>query len=183
MARSNPISPKIIETATEAAQDLFRRMESLKLRLVLAESCTAGLVSALVAGNAGASNCLCGSAVTYQNATKEKWLGINPQQILEHSAVSGPVTEAMARSVLFNTPPADFSVAVTGHLQSEFEPEGSLIWIAAATRQQTDFQIIKSKRLPLKNGTRIERQWEAAECVLHFALDVISGFKSDGSSK
>ena len=181
--QSFQIQPQIIASTTDASQNLFRRLDGLNLRLVFAESCTAGLVSALLAGNSGVSNYLCGSAVTYQNATKEKWLGIDPEQIRKHSAVSGQVTESMARAVLFNTPHADCSVAVTGHLQSEIEPDGSLIWIAGARREQADFKTFESKRFLLKNGTRVERQWEAAQYVLRFAISMISATEPAGSEE
>lgn len=183
MGSPDPIESQIIESATRAARDLFKELERLGVRLVFAESCTAGLASALLAGNPGVSNYLCGSAVTYQNATKEKWLGIDTQQIRVHSAVSGPVTESMARSVLMNTPNADCAVAVTGHLQSEVEPDGALIWIAAAIRRQSGFQSFDSKYFRLNNGTRVERQWEAAQFVLQFALNVIAGAKSDEANR
>ncbi|MDZ4852523.1 MAG: CinA family protein [Pirellulaceae bacterium] len=87
-------------------------------RLVLVESCTAGLVSALLGKIPGISDVLCGSMVVYRNDSKHRWLGID-RQVLEDSdigPVSQRVTEELARAALDRTPEATVAAAVTGHL-------------------------------------------------------------------
>jgi PncC family amidohydrolase len=101
------------ESARRVADELARR----GLRLVLAESCTGGLISATLAQNPGISEFLCGSAVVYRNATKTAWLGV-PADILEDSGygpVSAQCAEAMARGALARTPEAMLALAITGH--------------------------------------------------------------------
>jgi|694.fasta_scaffold08153_2 PncC family amidohydrolase len=105
---------KLIETSG-AVRGL---LEARDQQLVLAESCTAGLISAALAHWPGISNWLCGSAAVYQSRTKHQWLGID-EAILEDpnlGPVSLSVTEKLAVAVLMRTPQATIAAAVTGHL-------------------------------------------------------------------
>ncbi len=95
--------------------------DSLKARgdrLVLAESCTAGLVAAELGKIPGISEFLCGSMVVYRTPTKQAWLGIS-SDLLENSTigpVSAQVTLALANAILVKTPEATVAAALTGHL-------------------------------------------------------------------
>jgi len=87
-------------------------------RLVLAESCTAGLVAAELGQIPGISEFLCGSMVVYRPPTKTAWLGISTA-ILENpeiGPVSAQVTTALAEAILAKTPEATIAAAITGHL-------------------------------------------------------------------
>ncbi len=94
-------------------------------RLVLAESCTAGLVAGLFGQIPGISEVLCGSLVVYRTACKTAWLGIAPN-LLENPKI-GPVSPAvtcqLAISALDKTPEATIAAAITGHLGPN-APEG-----------------------------------------------------------
>ncbi len=100
----------------QEAEQLVQQLERKQLKLVLAESCTGGLVAAELAKVPGVSNWLCGSAVTYRSETKSAWLGIDPAIIDRYTAVSQEVAIQMVEGVLRHTPEADISAAVTGHL-------------------------------------------------------------------
>jgi nicotinamide-nucleotide amidase len=90
-----------------------RLLESSGLSLALAESCTGGLVAELVTAHAGASTVFRGSAVTYANDAKIALLGVSPELISEHGAVSAAVARAMAEGArrAFGS---DFALALTG---------------------------------------------------------------------
>ena len=106
------------ESRLRAARELGDHLTQAKLRLVLAESCTAGNVSAALAIIPGISAWLCGSFVIYRNESKAEWLHI-PRHLLDDPAIGpvGPqVTELLARHALLATPEADISAAVTGHV-------------------------------------------------------------------
>lgn len=100
----------------QLAHRLVEVMQAGKRRVVFAESCTGGLVSAILSQIPGVSEFHCGSAVVYRLDTKIQWLGIAPE-LLEHP---GPVSEIVARQmaagVLRKTPEADWSASITGHL-------------------------------------------------------------------
>ncbi len=82
-------------------------------KLGLAESCSGGLLAARITNTPGASEYLTGSVVSYSNEAKVKLLGVDPQLIEEHGAVSPQVAEAMAHGALQRFA-ADVAVSVTG---------------------------------------------------------------------
>ena len=155
-----------LEVLVQRASVLLARSRT---RVVFAESCTAGLVAASLAVVAGISQYLCGSAVTYRDATKSGWLDI-PQPILDRwTAVSEQVADLMARGVLARTPEADVAVAVTGHLGPDAPPDqDGLLLIGLALREQSPSGIISrpATRHRLAPTGRSARQREAARLVL-----------------
>ena len=86
------------------------------LRIVFAESCTAGLLASVLGAVPGISACLCGSLVTYREATKTQWLGVTKDQLSRFTAVSEVVARQMVQGALSATPEADLAVSITGHL-------------------------------------------------------------------
>lgn len=109
----------------QLARDVLSLLERHQDRIVCAESCTAGLVSATLAAIPGASKFLCGSAVVYRNATKTHWLHV-PAELLDDPArgdVCHETAVRMAEGVLAATPEATIAVSITGHLGPQ-APEG-----------------------------------------------------------
>ncbi len=83
------------------------------LLLATAESCTGGLVAALLTEVPGSSAVVDRGFVTYSNDAKVEMLGVPPALIAAEGAVSEAVARAMAAGVLRNTR-ADIAVSVTG---------------------------------------------------------------------
>lgn len=71
-------------------------LESRGWRLALAESCTGGLLGAMLTDAPGASRWFDRGFVTYANAAKVDLLGVPEATIAEHGAVSEPTVRAMA---------------------------------------------------------------------------------------
>ncbi len=143
-------------------------------RLVLAESCTAGLVAASLGRVPGVSRHLCGSLVTYREASKTSWLGIPPPVLLRHTAVSESVARLMACGALTATPEADLAASITGHLGPDAPPEqDGLIFVGVAERQPDtgDISVVKVRRCRLISNSRLLRQREAALCLLALLLE------------
>ncbi|MDT5011115.1 MAG: nicotinamide-nucleotide amidase [Mycobacterium sp.] len=82
-------------------------------QIATAESCTAGLVAARLTDRPGSSAYVAGGVVAYSNDAKEKLLGVDPELIERHGAVSEPVAEAMADGALRRFG-ADTAVAISG---------------------------------------------------------------------
>jgi nicotinamide-nucleotide amidase len=82
-------------------------------RIGLAESCSGGLVAARLTARPGASEYVAGGVVAYSNEAKVDVLGVAPELIAEHGAVSPPVAEAMADGAMSQFD-ADVGLAVTG---------------------------------------------------------------------
>jgi nicotinamide-nucleotide amidase len=100
--------------------DLLARAERLVaaytaagLTLATAESCTGGLVAALLTAVPGSSAAVERGYVTYSNAAKAEAIGVDPALIEVHGAVSEPVARAMAEGAKAASR-ADVAVAITG---------------------------------------------------------------------
>ena len=84
-----------------------------KLMVATAESCTGGLIAAVLTDIAGSSDVVDRGFVTYSNAAKREMLGVPAQTIDEHGAVSEPVARAMAEGAIAHSA-ADVSLSITG---------------------------------------------------------------------
>jgi len=81
--------------------------------LAVAESCTGGLLGATITDVPGASAVFYGGVVSYANAAKEGWLGVDPRLLADHGAVSAEVATAMVQGLLA-LPGVDLGCAITG---------------------------------------------------------------------
>ena len=81
--------------------------------LALAESCTGGLIANRVTNVAGASAVFLGGLVTYSNQAKQDLLGVRPETLASHGAVSEETATEMAEAVR-RALGADYALAVTG---------------------------------------------------------------------
>jgi nicotinamide-nucleotide amidase len=102
--------------------------------LAVAESCTGGLLSASITGEAGSSAAFLGGLLTYANAAKRDLAGVSDDLLERHGAVSREVAEALARGARSRLG-ADHALAVTGIAGpgggSTAKPVGTT-WIAVA---------------------------------------------------
>jgi nicotinamide-nucleotide amidase len=83
------------------------------LKISTAESCTGGLVAALLTEIAGSSAVVERGFVTYSNEAKTELIGVPADLIATHGAVSEPVARAMAEGALARSY-ADVAVGITG---------------------------------------------------------------------
>ena len=158
-----------------AAEQLAEALRLQDCRIVFAESCTAGLVSATLARVPGVSKWHCGSAVVYRETTKTAWLAIPPEMIAKHGAVSAEVAQLMAAGVLQFTPEADISAAITGHLGPDAPAElDGVAFIALARREESSVVFSAVERVKLNSSDRMDRQHEAALAVLENSIKSIS---------
>ncbi|UQY35474.1 CinA family protein [Pseudomonas fulva] len=104
----------------EALLDYLKRH---KLYLTTAESCTAGLVVALLAKHPGSGECLDSGHVVYSPAAKKRLLGVSQEILDRFNLTSEEVARAMASGAL-NGSPANVAVATTGVAGPE--PQGEI---------------------------------------------------------
>ncbi|MBJ6125678.1 CinA family protein [Microvirga splendida] len=83
------------------------------LKIATAESCTGGLVAALLTEISGSSAVVERGFVTYSNEAKTELIGVPADLIATHGAVSEPVARAMAEGALTHSQ-ADVAVGITG---------------------------------------------------------------------
>jgi nicotinamide-nucleotide amidase len=98
------------ETLAGVALGLLRQRQE---RLALAESCTGGLVGALLTEVPGASEVLFGGVVTYLDAAKLLWAQVPQLLVAREGAVSRACALAMAHGVRESTG-VSWSLSVTG---------------------------------------------------------------------
>jgi len=104
------------------------------LTVATAESCTGGLVGAMLTDMPGSSEVYLGGWITYANEMKSQQLGVSTATIEQYGVVSEPVARAMAQGAVERSG-ADLSVAVTGIAGpeggSQDKPVGT-VWFAVA---------------------------------------------------
>jgi len=117
-------------------QTLLTRLEEKNWRVSCAESCTGGLIAALITEIPGSSRVFGRSFVTYSNISKHDLLGVPKQLLIDHGAVSGEVASSMAQNVLEKTT-ASLTIAVSGIAgpgASDIKPVGT-VHMATATAE------------------------------------------------
>ena len=82
-------------------------------KLATAESCTGGWVAQCLTAIAGSSDWFERGFVTYSNEAKQEMLGVPPEALLTHGAVSEATAGAMATGVLRHSR-ADWALSITG---------------------------------------------------------------------
>lgn len=95
------------------SENLLQDMRTVKKRIVTAESCTGGLIAALLTEIAGSSDVVDRGFVTYSNAAKKSLLDVPAGMLAQFGAVSEEVARAMAEGAL-KASSAHISIAVTG---------------------------------------------------------------------
>jgi PncC family amidohydrolase len=111
-----------------------------KLTIATAESCTGGLISALLTSLPGSSAYFRGGVCSYSNEAKCRLIGVSAELIRNLGAVSENVAKSMAEGArkVFD---ADISVAVTGIAGpgggSAEKPVGT-VYVGFATQSATE---------------------------------------------
>jgi len=114
-------------------------LKEKNLQLVTAESCTGGAIAQSITSVAGSSSYYKGSVIAYSNDVKERILGVSPETLVKHGAVSQEVVEQMAQGVLAKLN-ADIAVSVSGIAGPDGgtadKPVGT-VWICVKTKEKT----------------------------------------------
>jgi nicotinamide-nucleotide amidase len=92
---------------------LGRALLARGTRIAVAESCTGGMIGALLTDLAGSSGYFVGGAIVYSNEEKERQLGVAKETIEAHGAVSEETVIEMAKGIRARAS-ADIGVAVSG---------------------------------------------------------------------
>jgi nicotinamide-nucleotide amidase len=165
-------------------QSIYKKLLKNDVKLVLAESCTSGMVAAELGQIPGISSCFCGSMVVYQTESKIAWLGLDDRKLNDPSV--GPVSAWASRNLvehlLMSTPQATLAGAITGHFGPGAPSElDGMIYMAALYRNSStvlerEFRL--KKIAPTGPGdiqARRDRQMEATQVFLEW----INGLLAD----
>lgn len=134
----------------EIENTVFNLLKNKKMKFACAESCTGGMLASIITSIPGASSVFEGGCVTYSPESKVALLGVNPETIEKHGAVSSETALEMVNGVYKNTA-ADIAVSITGlagpGVYNDSKPIG-LVYIAIKTK---DFEKVHEFRF---SGTR-----------------------------
>ncbi len=146
--------------------------------VAVAESCTGGLVSARFTDVPGSSAYFLGGAVPYSNAAKTSSVGVHPQLIEEHGAVSTEVARALAFGARSRFS-AQVGIGVTGVAGpgggSEEKPVGYVCFCVAygaAPDGAPERSLTRSSRL---HGGRQDVRERSTTVVMHMLARVLGG--------
>lgn len=149
----------------EVGQVLRARGETL----ATAESCTGGLLAALITDVPGASEYFLGGIVAYGNEAKVALLGVERELLRLHGAVSAPCAQAMAEGCRAKFG-ATFALATTGIAGpgggTPAKPVG-LVYVALASPEGTR---VKEHRF---SGSRDEVRRQASDAALDLLLRTV----------
>lgn len=127
------------ETGESIAQVIGKLLVAKGATLAIAESCTAGLISHWITDVAGSSRYFLSGAVVYANEEKIRLLGVKPETLAHHGAVSEAVVTEMAEGARTRSG-ATYALATSGIAGpdggTDEKPVG-LVWIGVSTPEGT----------------------------------------------
>jgi len=141
------------------------------LTVATAESCTGGLISSRLTDISGSSAYIRLNAVTYSNGAKMKLLGVSPEALDEHGAVSESVAEQMAQGIK-ELSQSDIGLGITGIAGptggSEQKPVG-LVYISICNKEHCEVH-----KININPGlSRTEIKYMASQYALEVLFDFI----------
>ena len=110
---SETLQPALPDDLDEQAERLMRRLCDKELTVATAESCTGGMLAALLTDIEGAGHGFDRGFVTYTKEAKAELLGIDRDLLDKNDAVSEVVARAMAEGAIERSS-ADVALGVTG---------------------------------------------------------------------
>jgi nicotinamide-nucleotide amidase len=150
------------EDGDDLAGVVLEQLQSRQARLVVAESCTGGVLSARITAVPGASKVFIGGVVAYDNVVKSGTLDVPPELLDQYGAVSEQVVRAMAEGVQRQFA-VDAALAITGIAGptggTADKPVGT-VWFAA--RYGTEARALKR----IFPGDRNEIRARSAQAAL-----------------
>lgn len=130
---SETLQPAIPDELDQTAERLMRELCARDLKVATAESCTGGMLAALLTDIEGAGHGFDRGFVTYDPRSKQDLLGIPEDMTGRNQAVTSAVARAMAEGALQNSN-ADIALSVTGFAGPAKEGEEGLVHFGCARR-------------------------------------------------
>ena len=131
------------DSLTALAAHLGEQLRAKQQLLVTAESCTGGWVAQAVTAIAGSSEWFERGFVVYSNAAKEQMLGVSPDTLRRHGAVSEETARELARGALERSQ-GTIALSITGVAGpggGTAEKPVGLVWFAWATKREVRSEI------------------------------------------
>jgi nicotinamide-nucleotide amidase len=131
------LAPALYGTGEETlVERVARRLLDAEATVATAESCTGGMIGELLTRMPGSSRAFLGGAIVYSNEEKVRQLGVGPETLAAHGAVSEQTVIEMARGAL-----ARFGTRLAVSVSGVAGPDGGTpdkpvgtVWIGLASR-------------------------------------------------
>jgi PncC family amidohydrolase len=156
------------------AAELGRLLSARGLTLALAESCTGGLIGSLITDVAGSSDYFLGSAVAYANSAKQNLLGVQPETLRTHGAVSAETAAEMAQGAR-----RVFGAAIAASVTGIAGPGGGMpgkpvglvyIHLSAADAEISERHVWDSDRI----GNKLLSAEAVLRLVVRYLVDLVN---------
>ena len=148
-------------------QTIAEHLTSRRQTVTCAESCTGGLLAGALTSLSGSSQWFHQSFVTYSNQAKQERLGVMPDTLLKHGAVSRETVYEMARGAKA-VAQADYALSISGIAGpsggSAAKPVGT-VWFGRATPEGS------FEQTALVTGDREAVRAQAVEYALAFLAE------------
>lgn len=161
---------------TEIAELLGSQLLEKKMKLFIAESCTAGSVCTTLGAAQDSSQFFSGGAVTYTEEAKINVLGVNVETLREYTAVSRETVLEMAEGA-GRLMPGHVTLAISGYAGPGPGPDGTAagtVWFAWSL---ADGKAFAEKRH--FSGECEEVIAKAARTALETLLNLLGGSSED----
>lgn len=163
-----------VSGAYALAASVIERLAARGEMLAVCESCSGGVLGAMLTAVAGSSRAVAGGFITYSNELKQALAGVPREVIERHGAVSAEVARGLATGTLERCG-VEHALAITGIAGpgggSAEKPVGT-VFIARATRKAGAVEV--DLRHCLVTGDREDVRLRSAVTalgLLHFALE------------
>jgi nicotinamide-nucleotide amidase len=157
----------------EKAREVVEANRARGKRIVVAESCTGGLIAGALTEIPGSSDIFQAGYVTYSNESKVSMLGVSQDVLETFGAVSVAVAWGMAQGALARSG-ADVAVAITGVAGPDGgtpkKPVGTVVF--ARARRGADPNEIVADRKDFGDLGRGGVRLQAALCALELLMPV-----------
>jgi nicotinamide-nucleotide amidase len=151
------------------AAELLNAVAKRQWRIGTAESLTGGMVGETITAVSGASTSYVGGVVSYSDLAKTALLGVSPEMLAEHGAVSAEVAQAMAQGCRDKLE-VQVSLATTGVAGPASDDRGTpvgTVFVACATVGSS-----VTERLLLA-GERNRIRLESTRAVLELGIRLV----------
>lgn len=157
------------EEIVALAQRVVDENRAAGRKIVVAESCTGGLVAAAITEITGSSAVLDRGFVTYSNEAKQAELGVSPDIIDALGAVSVACVYAMAKGALENSN-ADVAVAISGIAGPDGGSDGKPVGTVVFARAIRGEEKLEAEERLFAETTRAGVRYQATLCALELLL-------------
>ena len=161
MLKYNNLTKKLLEICAKK-----------NIKLLTAESCTGGLLSANITGISGSSDVFSYGFICYSNESKKKFLNVNDETLNSYGAVSYETVKQMLEGLCYHAKSKTLTIAISGVAgpkRSEFKPVG-LVFIGVKISSE-DSEVIEE--LNFGNIERNQIQQKSVHEALKMSLNII----------